>query len=163
MTLTPDQIAELKQAVAIASFNDQPYCMIWLKTARALLNAADELDRIKRVAATGTAENFAKLPESALHEFFAVHIEESERRKQAEIALRDAAERSQWLPIESAPKDGTVFMGYHPKYDWMGECRFSCPDDDMPEIGNPQHEFMVPVRCTHWRPKDKPPEGRGDE
>ena len=98
MNLTPEQIAELRQmhsnvvhgtdAFSIAFYTQELH-----ESLPALLDAAEELGRIKRVAATGTAENFANLPGSALREFFAVHLEESERLKRAQIALLDAAER----------------------------------------------------------------------
>ena len=84
MTLTPDQIANLRQRLVTECTSPDDCTYISAGELSALADAADELDRIKRVSATDTAENFAKLPESALREFFAVHIEESERRKAAE-------------------------------------------------------------------------------
>jgi len=73
-------------------------------------------------------------------------------------ALPDAP-TDPWRPIESAPRDGTVFLGYHQKYGWQGVCRFDMPDDDCPEAGNEQWVFMRPVHVTHWQPLLAPPTG----
>jgi len=66
----------------------------------------------------------------------------------------------QWKPIESAPRDATEFLGYNPKYGWVGTVRFDLPDDPDPEIRNPNGEFLgSTVGCTHWMPLPDPPTG----
>jgi hypothetical protein len=65
---------------------------------------------------------------------------------------------SEWQPIETAPKDGTAFIGYSPEYGWAGTVRFDLEDDEDPEIGNPNWEFLgATVCCTHWMPLPEPP------
>jgi len=64
-----------------------------------------------------------------------------------------------WNPIETAPRDGSAFVGYNPKYGWVGTVRFDLPQDEYPEISNPNWEFLGnTVMCTHWTPLTNPPE-----
>ena len=84
MNITPEKTAELRQRLVVECTSPDECTYISAGELSALIDASEELGRIKRVAATGTAENFANLPESALREFFAVHLEESERLKAAE-------------------------------------------------------------------------------
>ena len=66
---------------------------------------------------------------------------------------------SEWKPIETAPRDGTAFLGYSPKYGWVGTVRYDLVDDDEPEIGNPNWEFLgSTVTCTHWMPLPEAPQ-----
>jgi len=66
---------------------------------------------------------------------------------------------SEWQPIETAPKDGTEFLGYHPKYGWIGTVRFDEPNDSLPKEVTLDHLFMIHVNCTHWMPLPEPPKG----
>ena len=64
----------------------------------------------------------------------------------------------EWQPIDSAPRDSTAFLGYCPKYGWVGTVRFEFPEDENPEVGNHQWEFLgKTVPCTHWMPFPEPP------
>lgn len=78
-------------------------------------------------------------------------------------AARDALTllRETWRPISEAPRDGTAFLGYSAKYGWCSTCRYDRPDDDLPEIGNPQWEFMQPVRLDGWLPLPPLPKEEG--
>ena len=63
-----------------------------------------------------------------------------------------------WQPIETAPKDGTRFLGYLPKRD---------NENDEPEIQTLYHTgklissftngYFIQYTPTHWMPLPKPP------
>ena len=66
--------------------------------------------------------------------------------------------RNQWQPIETAPKDGTVFLGY--KLGQFREC-YKVPRDDCDMWcfgGTSGADDLFPnIKPTHWMPLPKPP------
>ena len=66
-----------------------------------------------------------------------------------------------WLPIETAPKDGTEFLGYRHGRMATSHC---VPRDDceMWVFGNESgaYECWPQVRPTHWMPLPSPPESK---
>ena len=70
---------------------------------------------------------------------------------------------SDWLPISSAPKDGTTILAYFPK-----QTGFWARKDIAPVFWNKQfgHEdwgdvdtwFMVKTQPSHWMPLPPPPQ-----
>lgn len=90
---------------------------------------------------------------------------------------------SEWQPIETAPRDGTLFLawgvayewseqigamickwndeergpgvsGYTQKPGWVGCCGSKEIDDEGWDTGN---GYTLEVRPTHWMPLPKPP------
>ena len=65
---------------------------------------------------------------------------------------------SEWQPIETAPKDGTVFLGY--KLGQFREC-YKVPRDDCDMWwfgGTSGADDLFPnIKPTHWMPLPKPP------
>lgn len=76
-----------------------------------------------------------------------------ENFKDAASEIRDAAELAAWRPVSNAPREATPFLGLSMKYGWCGTVRFDEPEDKMPEMGNPNWEFMAPVNIQYWRPQ----------
>jgi hypothetical protein len=71
-----------------------------------------------------------------------------------------------WMPIETAPKDGTRILAYQPDGQWRG----NNPDRrERQEVvywhqpGNPAADgFWMPyLRPTHWMPLPAPPTAEG--
>lgn len=60
-----------------------------------------------------------------------------------------------WQPIETAPKDGSAFLGYARKGKWIGQCKYVGPSEKTDKVwfmwqdGWPQP--------THWQPLPSPP------
>ena len=75
---------------------------------------------------------------------------------------------SEWQPIETAPKDGTVILGiyvngkYDPDYSiicwggrtWVGMCDGY---ESIEAQGDTYTEYHTPF-CTHWMPLPDPPQ-----
>ena len=65
---------------------------------------------------------------------------------------------NEWRPIETAPKDGTVFLGY--KRGQFREC-YKVPRDDCDMWcfgGTSGADDLFPnIKPTHWMPLPKPP------
>ena len=65
---------------------------------------------------------------------------------------------NEWQPIETAPKDGTVFLGY--KLGQFRECYKVQRDDcDMWCFGGTSgaDDLFPNIKPTHWMPLPKPP------
>ena len=65
---------------------------------------------------------------------------------------------NEWQPIETAPKDGTVFLGY--KRGQFRECHKVPRDDcDMWCFGGTSgaDDLFPNIKPTHWMPLPKPP------
>ncbi len=65
-----------------------------------------------------------------------------------------------WRPIETAPRDGTLFLAYVPgsAISEMVFCRRDTDDEDwMMDWGNEATVIDIPV--THWMPLPNPPAG----
>ena len=95
-------------------------------------------------------------------------IEYWERARSVHASLRAALaqpEEGRWLPIESAPKNGTMFRGYHEELidldfnpggsveaAWDGEQFIGC-------VWNGQQDawYGKPVNLSHWQPVPAPP------
>jgi hypothetical protein len=63
------------------------------------------------------------------------------------------SEKTKWQPINTAPYDETVFLG------WDGhECGFYYRTDDVPNDG--ALSYPTPMQCypTHWMPLPEPPQ-----
>lgn len=66
---------------------------------------------------------------------------------------------SQWQPVESAPKDGTLILAFLPESALMKivfarwDDEFACWYDDKGESA-----FPIDVEVTHWMPLPEPPE-----
>jgi len=75
---------------------------------------------------------------------------------EAELAALKA--ENEWQPIETAPKDGTVFLGY--KRGQFREC-YKVPRDDCDMWcfgGTSGADDLFPnIKPTHWMPLPKPP------
>ena len=75
-------------------------------------------------------------------------------REPSEEMRKDA----EWHPIETAPKDGTVFLGY--KRGQFRECYKVTRDDcDMWCFGGTSgaDDLFPNIKPTHWMPLPKPP------
>ena len=75
---------------------------------------------------------------------------------EAELAALKA--ENEWQPIETAPKDGTVFLGY--KRGQFRECYKVTRDDcDMWCFGGTSgaDDLFPNIKPTHWMPLPKPP------
>ena len=81
------------------------------------------------------------------------------------IAALEAAARSRWQPIETAPKDGdtNILVGCFGK-EWHGE-QFVVFYDEHPD--RPKHPWQTPDgiayhrdATTHWQPLPSPPESK---
>lgn len=75
--------AGLKQGVAnaaliVAAVNSLPE----------LISCAERLERLSAMAECGTAESFLALPDGEKRLFFALAVDDSDRRKRCEVALR---------------------------------------------------------------------------
>ena len=77
-------------------------------------------------------------------------------RLRSELATLKA--ENEWQPIETAPKDGTVFLGY--KLGQFREC-YKVPRDDCDMWcfgGTSGADDLFPnIKPTHWKPLPKPP------
>ena len=73
-------------------------------------------------------------------------------------AENESLKRNQWQPIETAPKDGTVFLGY--KLGQFREC-YKVPRDDCDMWcfgGTSGADDLFPnIKPTHWMPLPKAP------
>ena len=76
----------------------------------------------------------------------------------AEALVAELAKEYEWKPIETAPKDGTVFLGY--KRGQFREC-YKVPRDDCDMWcfgGTSGADDLFPnIKPTHWMPLPKPP------
>lgn len=86
-------------------------------------------------------------------------------------ALTAFAEESKWLPISSAPKDGTVIDLFvngsrHPNYAWgkppheCGESGMYCDSDwhsEKPGWYDTTFNYFLHESPTHWMPLPEPP------
>ena len=67
---------------------------------------------------------------------------------------------SDWQPIETAPKDGKLFLGYFGESDDFG---IVSRHDPGGLARNPKHHYECwvvsgsPVKPTHWMPLPEPP------
>ena len=76
----------------------------------------------------------------------------------AETELAALKAENEWQPIETAPKDGTVFLGY--KRGQFRECYKVTRDDcDMWCFGGTSgaDDLFPNIKPTHWMPLPKPP------
>ena len=80
--------------------------------------------------------------------------------RETELLAANAALKAEneWQPIETAPKDGTVFLGY--KLGQFREC-YKVPRDDCDMWcfgGTSGADDLFPnIKPTHWKPLPKPP------
>lgn len=65
---------------------------------------------------------------------------------------------AEWMPIETAPRDGTVFLGYR-RGRYAECCRVQRDDGEMWQFGGESgfHEHWPHIRPTHWMPLPEPP------
>ena len=92
-----------------------------LRIANGILESLLELDKLKRMAATGTAENFLQCADETKRSLFAIGIIESSARKKAEERLR-AIEQAAGMPDEPENKwaseaDPYRFIVYRADYE----------------------------------------------
>jgi hypothetical protein len=91
-----------------------------------------------------------------------------DKRAALEAALQSGVP-SVWLPIETAPKDGTSILVYHPDHGWdvaqWQDGEESAPDDPRPDAGwmgfhtfpgCADFGFEAHAVPTHWKPLDTP-------
>ena len=76
----------------------------------------------------------------------------------AEALVTEIANETAWQPIETAPKDGTVFLGY--KLGQFREC-YKVPRDDCDMwcfggVSGADDPFPN-IKPTHWMPLQTPP------
>ncbi len=67
---------------------------------------------------------------------------------------------TKWQPIETAPKDGTVFIA--PYDDWSGLifCKWASPEDDYNAVGGYWMDIdgSQESEIKYWIPRPEPPE-----
>lgn len=80
-------------------------------------------------------------------------IHESQLAELRDEIARLKAER-EWLPIETAPKDGTLVLGYFP-----GACvlKVYCKSSGIWHQWHEDYEVSVYPPPTHWQPLPPPP------
>ena len=88
-------------------------------------------------------------------------IENGVALKSTQDQLAKAEQRvAEWQPIDTAPKDGTVFLGY--KLGQFREC-YKVPRDDCDMWcfgGTSGADDLFPnIKPTHWMPLPKAPNG----
>lgn len=76
---------------------------------------------------------------------------------------------NEWQPIETAPKDGTIIIGFVPKPDdiYSGVCDVKWIEEEYQEINGIKYKFgghfgkpsynNVVVRPSHWIPLPETP------
>ena len=82
---------------------------------------------------------------------------------------------SEWQPIDTAPKDGTIVLGYFDNDDetffmshimWVKNGEMVCGGNENDGLVGPQKWFSLlsrrGVEPTHWMPLPAPPK-KGDE
>jgi hypothetical protein len=78
-----------------------------------------------------------------------------------EIPTIDAvhSERSEWQPIETAPKDGTVIDLWIPGWERFADCHWSKiePAGWTSDFGDVVLECTGNTEPTHWMPLPEPP------
>ena len=110
-------------------------------------NAHNRLECYSTGITNEIIESLRSVAEKSLAELAALKGENEELRKDAE-----------WRDIETAPKDGTVFLGY--KRGQFREC-YKVPRDDCDMWcfgGTSGADDLFPnIKPTHWMPLPKPP------
>lgn len=74
--------------------------------------------------------------------------------------LPDLKPAEPWYPIETAPRDGSKFLGYRARDGKIAEARFVPRDDgEMWEFAGSSggHRFFPSIKPTHWRPRPAEP------
>lgn len=89
----------------------------------------------------------------------------SSSREEPDHLCADARERSPWLPIETAPKDGTMFVAWRSVPTWDEDeqrnvavwepCIAQTVFGEVCSI--PLHYMPRGQRITHWMPLPAPP------
>jgi hypothetical protein len=62
-----------------------------------------------------------------------------------------------WQPIETAPRDGTHILCYHPKYDMVLNGVWDGGDLNCFEMKDERLEYVKDFYPTHWMPLPAPP------
>ena len=100
-----------------------------------------------------------------------IELTELERKKLAEAAAQSYRTPLSWRPIETAPKDGTIIIGYEVKQDRIGVSLVSWHEGKSTkgwvqsvgaEIkdGKRVHDDnwkLIGLTVTHWMPLPDPP------
>lgn len=68
---------------------------------------------------------------------------------------------SEWQPIETAPRDGTHILCFHPKYDMILNGVWDGGHINDFEMKDERLEYVKDFRPTHWRPLPPGPDGGG--
>ena len=90
---------------------------------------------------------------------FAVAVREFEETSAHSSNVPRREKMAEWMPIETAPKDGTMILLYrdgdHADGHWMGDARFQI-------WGNRRRGWSYPDWCapTHWQPLPSPPDSQ---
>ena len=67
---------------------------------------------------------------------------------------------SDWQPIETAPRDGTMILCYHPKYGMILPGVWDGGDQNAFELKDERLEYVKDFYPTHWMPLPPLPEAR---
>ena len=70
-----------------------------------------------------------------------------------------------WMPIESAPKDGTYFLAYnkHGKCEYGGvDLSFEVAFFESPKDKDPCGLYGYSLHSTHWTPLPGPPTDKSE-
>ena len=97
--------------------------------------------------------------EAEVERLSAAHIKACQANADSQAELAKAEQRvAEWQPISTAPKDGTVFLGY--KLGQFREC-YKVPRDDCDMWcfgGTSGADDLFPnIKPTHWMPLPKAP------
>ena len=99
---------------------------------------------------------------------------EMELTRKWNLAKETMSNKSEWQPIETAPKDGTEILSYHnreilysngerKKFEWIKIVRWDVfvqwdnPEDEYDWMTGSNFDEPTPTDPTHWMPLPKPP------
>lgn len=124
------------------------------KTAKVL--RGPQQDNAAAAHAQGLRERIAEL-EAQLADTTADYMRLL-REKQSAMLEAQRVPLTEWRPIETAPRDGSTFIGWNGR--WRGVARYFEPNyEDDPIWTDERTEYITPP-LTHWMPLPPPPDER---
>ena len=92
-----------------------------------------------------------------------IEMTELERKKLADAGRQSIACTHGWRPIETAPKDGRLFLAYYKKHGTHEHAVVNYQNDGrlivwVGENFAPVESFAIEFNPTHWQPLPKPPQ-----
>jgi hypothetical protein len=93
------------------------------------------------------------------HDMMLVTADELHKIVSDALAAADAVDGGEWMPIETAPKDGTKFLVWDEHYGIrIGRAVIRADHDDwLSYVGSFNESSKGGMRATHWRPLPEPP------